>query len=92
MFENKITFDSFIRFIFGLSIVIGLLVLINYLSAVLLPFFVACLIAYLIYPLVKFFQYKLRIKNRVLSILCALLSLTIVGTVLFLSDCSSYAC
>lgn len=83
MFENKITFDSFIRFIFGLSIVIGLLVLINYLSAVLLPFFVACLIAYLIYPLVKFFQYKLRIKNRVLSILCALLSLTIVGTVLF---------
>jgi len=83
MFENKITFDSFIRFILGLSIVIGVLVLINYLSAVLLPFFVACLIAYLVYPLVKFFQYKLRVKSRVLSILCALLSLTIVGTVLF---------
>ena len=83
MFENKITFDSFIRFIFGLSIVIGVLVLVNYLSGVLLPFFIACLIAYLIYPLVKFFQYKLRVKNRALSILCALLSLAIAGTVLF---------
>jgi predicted PurR-regulated permease PerM len=82
MFENKITFDSFIRFIFGLSVVIGLLVLVNYLSGVLLPFFIACLIAYLIYPLVKFFQYKLRIGNRALSILCALLSLAIAGTVL----------
>lgn len=83
MFQNKITFDSFIRFIFGLAVVIGILVLINHLSGVLLPFFVACLIAYLVYPLVKFFQYKLRFKNRVLSILCALLSLTVVGSVLF---------
>lgn len=83
MFENKITFDSFIRFIFGLSVVIGVLALINYLSAVLLPFFVACLIAYLIYPLVRFFQYKFRVRNRALSILCALLSLAVVGIVLF---------
>lgn len=83
MFENKITFDSFIRFIFGLAIVIGILVLINHLSGVLLPFFIACLVAYLVYPLVKFFQYKLRFKNRVLSILCALLTLSIIGTALF---------
>ena len=83
MFENKITFDSFIRFIFGLAVVIGILVLINHLSGVLLPFFIACLVAYLVYPLVKFFQYKLRFKNRVLSIFCALLTLSIIGTVLF---------
>jgi predicted PurR-regulated permease PerM len=83
MFENKITFDSFIRFIFGLSLVTGILVLVNYLSGVLLPFFIACLIAYLIYPLVKFFQYRLRIRSRALSILCALLSLTVAGTALF---------
>lgn len=82
MFENKITFDSFIRFIFGLAIVICILVLINHLSGVLLPFFIACLVAYLIYPLVKFFQYKLKLRNRVLSIFCALLSLCIVGIVL----------
>lgn len=83
MFENKITFDSFIRFIFGAAVVIGILVLINHLSGVLLPFFIACLVAYLVYPLVKFFQYKLRLKNRVLAIFCALLSITIAGSILF---------
>lgn len=83
MFESKITFDSFIRFIFGLAIVIGALVLINHLSGVLLPFFIACLVAYLMYPLVTFFQYKLRFRNRALSILCALLTLGSIGTALF---------
>ena len=83
MFENKITFDSFIRFIFGFAIVIGILVLIDHLSGVLLPFFLACLVAYLIYPLVKFIQYKLRFKNRTLSIFCALLIITIIGVTLF---------
>lgn len=83
MFENKITFDSFIRFIFGLAIFIGVLILINYLSGVLLPFFIACLVAYLIYPLVKFFQYRLRFRNRILAIFCSLLTLTVIGTTLF---------
>ncbi|EXZ96159.1 hypothetical protein M065_1547 [Bacteroides fragilis str. Korea 419] len=48
-----------------------------------LPFFVAWLIAYMIYPLVKFFQYKLRFKSRIISIFCALFSITIVGISLF---------
>ena len=39
--EKKITFDSFIRGIISGAIVIGLLYLVNYLSGVLLPFFVA---------------------------------------------------
>lgn len=78
MFEKKITFDSFIRFCFGLAIVIGILMLINRLSGVLLPFFIAWLISYLIYPIVKFFQYKLRLKNRVLSIICTLLFLLLI--------------
>ena len=34
------------------------------LSEVLLPFFVAWLLAYLIYPIVKFFQYKLKFKHK----------------------------
>ncbi len=78
MFEKKITFDSFIRFCFGLAIVIGILTLIDRLSGVLLPFFIAWLISYLIYPLVKFFQYKLRLKSRILSIICTLLLLLII--------------
>lgn len=83
MFEKKITFDSFIRFIFGLAVVISILALLNRLSDVLLPFFIACLIAYLIYPMVKFFQYKLRLKNRFLAIFCTLLTLIAIGSALF---------
>ncbi len=72
MLDKKITFDSFIRTILGLAVIIGILYLLNRLSGVLLPFFIAWLIAYLIYPLVKFFQYKLRFKSRIVSIFCAL--------------------
>ena len=75
MLEKKITFDSFIRGTIGCLIVIGVLYLVNYLSGVLLPFFVAWLIAYMTYPLVTFFQYKLRLKNRVLSIFTVMIVL-----------------
>lgn len=74
MLEKKITFDSFIRFIFGVAIVIGIIYLFDKLSAVLLPFFIAWLIAYFMYPLVRFFQYRLKVKIRILSILCAILT------------------
>jgi predicted PurR-regulated permease PerM len=83
MLEKKITFDSFIRSIFGLAIVIGIIFLFNQLSAVLLPFFIAWLIAYFMYPLVRFFQYKLKLRSRVLSILCAILTVCGVLTGLF---------
>lgn len=43
------------------------------LSGVLLPFLVAWLMAYLLYPLVTFFQYRLRFKYRMLSIITSLL-------------------
>lgn len=84
MLEKKITFDSFIRFIFGLAIVIGIILLFDKLSAVLLPFFIAWLIAYFMYPLVRFFQYKLKLKNRVLSILCSILTVSAVIGGLFI--------
>ena len=58
MEQKKITFDSFIRSMMGVIIVVGLVMLLQQLSGVLLPFFLAWLIAYLLFPLVKFFQYK----------------------------------
>lgn len=85
MLEKKITFDSFIRGIIGGAIIVGILYLVNYLSGALLPFFVAWLLAYMIYPLVTFVQYKLKLKNRVASILVVmvlLLSLLILALVL----------
>ena len=83
MERKKITFDSFIRGVIIGGIVIGALILIKRLSGVLLPFFIAWLIAYLIYPLVTFFQYRLKLKNRIVSIFCALLTLAGIGTAAF---------
>ena len=83
MEKKKITFDIFIRGIIFCVIFVGLMMLTNRLSGVLLPFFIAWLIAYMVYPLVKFFQYKLYLKNRVVSIFCALLVITAVGVGFF---------
>lgn len=83
MERKKITFDSFIRAVILCAIIIGVLMLLKRLSGVLLPFFLAWLIAYLIYPLVSFFQHKLRLKNRIISIFCALFTLSVIGSVAF---------
>ncbi|MBQ7554678.1 MAG: AI-2E family transporter [Bacteroidaceae bacterium] len=83
MIEKKITFDSFIRAVMGIIIAIVILMVLNRLSSVLLPFFVAWLIAYLIFPLVKFFQYKCRMKYRVVAIILAILIVTAVGFGIF---------
>ena len=83
MERKKITFDSFIRAVILGAIIIGVLMLLKRLSGVLLPFFLAWLIAYLIYPLVSFFQHKLRLKNRIISIFCALFTLSVIGSAAF---------
>ncbi len=73
MFEKEITFDRFIR---GLLAVAGLglaIYALGLLKAVLLPFFVAWFLAYMIYPVVKFFQYRLHFHNRFLCIAITLL-------------------
>ena len=71
--RKKITFDSFIRGILAALVVFCVLYLINKLSGVLLPFFIAWLIAYLLHPFVTFFQYKLKLKSRVISIFTVML-------------------
>ena len=83
MIQKKITFDSFIRGILTAMVIIGILYLVNRLSGVLLPFFIAWLIAYLIYPMVIFFQNKLRLRNRVISLLVVLLVLLSIITLAF---------
>ena len=58
--------------------------LLNRLSSVLVPFFLAWLIAYLLFPMVKFFQYRCRMKYRILGILCAFIVVGIVLTGVFM--------
>lgn len=76
--EKEITFDRFIRWILYAAAIIAGLYLLDRLSGVLLPFFVAWLIAYLTYPMVIFYQHKLRLRSRVLSILAVMLTLTAI--------------
>lgn len=78
--QKKITFDSFIRGVLGGVVFIAVLYLLNRLSGVLLPFFIAWIIAYLMYPMVKFYQDKLRIKNRALAIFLVMLSIIVLLT------------
>lgn len=80
MIEGPITFDRMARWcIVAVCIVCAYFVL-HYLSAVLLPFVIAWLFAYLLYPLVHFIQYRLKVKVRALSILIAMLTVTAVLT------------
>ena len=71
--RQTITFDKFIRWALIALAVLAVGYIINVLSEVLLPFFIAWLIAYLLYPIVKFVQYKLHVPGRALSILVTLL-------------------
>ena len=71
MLKQPITFDSFIRGLIVVAAIFCAGMLINRLSSVLLPFFIAWLLAYLMYPFVKFLQYKCRLRNRTLSIIVA---------------------
>lgn len=83
--EEKITFDKFIRWMLTAIVVIAVLLLMNYLSSVLLPFFVAWLLAYLIYPIVRFVQYRMHVPTRILSIIISLLFLAaIIGGIFYL--------
>ena len=69
LFMNKeITFDRFIRGLIAIAACVVVYLLINRLSGALLPFLIAWLFCYLMYPIVKFFQYRLKLKHRLLSV------------------------
>ena len=82
--QTKFTFDNVVRGILWAIVLTGIVMLLNRLSSVLVPFFLAWLIAYLLFPLVKFFQYRCKMKYRILGILCAFLVTGLVLTGFFL--------
>ena len=73
MLENEITFDRVIRWVLVALGATAVVLLINRLSSVLLPFFIAWILAYMIYPFVIFLETKCRLRYRVVSITVALL-------------------
>ena len=74
-FSKPFNFDRTVRLFLLLAGFISILLLLNYLTPVLIPFFVAWLLAYLLYPIVSFFKRKLRIKNHNLAVILVLLTI-----------------
>ena len=86
LFDKPFTFDRVARIIFGLAAISGIIYLIAVLRNALLPFLIAWLLAYMMQPFVKFFQYKLKLKNRLLSIIAVIVSglllLSLIGVII----------
>lgn len=66
------TFDRVVRIIISIIVIAGILWLIKTLSSVLLPFFAACLIAYIFEPFVQFNRKIFKLKGRLLAIIITL--------------------
>lgn len=76
--SRPFTFDRVVRILAALLLAAGAVWLINTLRNVLLPFFLACLIAYLLEPLVELNQRLLRLKGRVIPSLLSIIEVTAV--------------
>ena len=71
MLEGKITVDRMARWVIFTVIVLGIILLIKRLSSVLL------------YPVVKFVQYKMHVPTRILSILVAFIFVALIVALVF---------
>lgn len=78
LFQRPFTFDRVARIVFSIVIIGGLLYLVTVLRNALLPFLIAWLLAYMMQPFVKFFQYKLKLKNRILAIMAVIISASLI--------------
>ncbi len=78
LFERPFTFDRVTRIVFSIVIIGALLYLITILRTALLPFLIAWLLAYMMQPFVKFFQYKLKLKSRILAIIAVIICASLV--------------
>lgn len=82
---RKYDFDRVIRIVMTM-VVVGLLIfVVDYLSGVLLPFLIGCLLAYILNPCEEWVRRMLHLKQRALSsIITIILAFSVVGGVLWL--------
>lgn len=83
LFDKPFTFDRVARIVFSILMISGILYLVAILKNALLPFLIAWLMAYMMQPFVRFFQYKLKLRSRVLSIVMVLLLSAGILTLLY---------
>ncbi len=82
---KEITFDKFIRILFGVFLAVIAYLLLRKLSGVLMPFVVAWLVAYMLNPFVNFIQKKCHIKLRWVAILITfILFIVVIGGICWL--------
>jgi predicted PurR-regulated permease PerM len=62
-----------VRTCITLAVLVALYLLVRRLSGVLLPFLISFVVAYMLAPIVNFFQHTCRLKSRVLSIMVTIL-------------------
>ena len=84
-FNQPFTFDRVVRIVITIAIIVLLILFINSIKGVLLPFLVAWLIAYLINPLVEWNQRLFRLRKRALPIFITFaeigIALTLIGLI-----------
>lgn len=78
--RQPFTFDRVVRITFSVLGIIAALYLLDALKGVLLPFFVACLISYMLEPIVKWNMKVLHVKSRFVPVI-----LTLLETILIVS-------
>ncbi|MBR2776570.1 MAG: AI-2E family transporter [Prevotella sp.] len=84
MTRETITFDQLVRWIGGALLVLGILLLVNYLSNVLLPFFIAWFFAYLLYPIVKFAERRMHLPRALSIILTLIVVVAVISGIVYL--------
>lgn len=77
-FDKPFTLDRVVRLIISIALIFSAIYVVYILRSVLLPFLVAWLIAYMLNPIVRFFQNRLHLKNRIVAVTA---TLTTVGGV-----------
>ena len=84
MKEKTITLDRLVRWVGAGLLILGILLLINYLSSVLLPFVIAWFFAYLLYPIVKFVERRMHLPRALSIILTLILVVAVVSGIVYL--------
>lgn len=81
-FRREFTFDRIARMLVLSVLILLIYVAVQAIWSVILPFLLAGIFAYVMMPLVRFFQYTLRLRSRGLSVIMTLL---LLGAVVYLA-------
>lgn len=80
LLKPTINFDRFVRGLLFVATVVVCVLALRWLSPVLIPFFAAWAIAWILAPVVNFFQHTCRLRSRAVAVLLTLTLLTALAT------------